>query len=180
MHGRPTHKRFNHYHNVISSIVSYNCRSISPQTRAKLRNHHLDERVSNWSQANVYNPIVKLLMNQVVWCSVWTVVGSARLLAWRVYPCLSHSLSLSLHPLNSSLSPQQTPQAIYTSTQSTVRTQWVAIRVLYWQVDDPATPLKWCFHNVSTHFENSQSRFVIDNSICQVKGCPISTQNLLR
>lgn len=145
MHGRSTHKRFNHYHNVMSSVVSYNCRSISPQTRAKLRNHHLDERVSNWSQANVYNPIVKLLMNQVVWCSVWTVVGSARLLAWRVYPCLS--LSTPSTPTPPPIT--QTPQAIYTSTQSTVRTQWVAIRVLYWQVDDPATPLNWRLNNLS-------------------------------
>lgn len=79
-------------------------------------------------------------MNQVVWCSVWTVVGSARLLAWRVYPCLSLSTPSTPTPPPSSL---QTPQAIYTSTQSTVRTQWVAIRVLYWQIDDPAEPLKW-------------------------------------
>lgn len=133
----------------MSSIVSYNCRSISPQTRAKLRNHHLDERVSNWSQANVYNPIVKLLMNQVVWCSVWTVVGSARLLAWRVYPYLSLSLSTPSTPNPPPPPVPQTPQAIYTSTQSTVRTQWVAIRLLYWQVDDPATPIQRRLNNLS-------------------------------
>lgn len=123
----------------MSSIVSNNCWLISPQTRAK---QHLDERVSNWSQTNVYNPIVKLLMNQVVWCSVWTVVGSARLLVWRVYPCLS----LHLHPLNYT---PPTPAATSTSTQPTVCTQRVAIRLLYWQVNDSLTPLRQRSNNVS-------------------------------
>lgn len=158
----------------MSSVVSYNCRSISPQTRAKLRNHHLDERVSNWSQANVYNPIVKLLMNQVVWCSVWTVVGSARLLAWRVYPCLS--LSTPSTPTPPPSHKHRKPSIQVLSPQFVINGLLLGYCIERLMIQQHLSNGVWTIYL----FWRSQSRFIIDNSIRQGKGCPISTQYLLR